>query len=160
MIQFYCVFYIILENFFDIHKLLYTFLAYNIPVLLSFSGELSSTTVTVDNFDSTDALFSVSSSQMKISFSSSWLDAVNFFWCRCCPLQACFWCCAQYRRRTCLRQNWRCWFFIVFPWFIYKDLHRKRMFLCVSRRNKGILSMTIFIHLIPKTWSWCIWLNV
>lgn len=79
MIQFYCVFYIILENFFDIHKLLYTFLAYNIPVLLSFSGELSSTTVTVDNFDSTDALFSVSSSQVKISFSSSWLDAVNFF---------------------------------------------------------------------------------
>ena len=79
MIQFYCVFYIILENFFGIHKLLYTFLAYNIPVLLSFSGELSSTAVTVDNSDSTDALFSVSSSQVKISFSSSWLDAVNFF---------------------------------------------------------------------------------
>lgn len=68
-----------LENFFDIHKLLYTFLAYNIPVLLSFSGGLSSTAVTVDNSDSTDALFSVSSSQVKISFSSSWLDAVNFF---------------------------------------------------------------------------------
>ena len=77
--QFYCVFYIILENFFDIHKLLYIFLAYSIPVLLSFSGELSSSAVTVDNSDSTYALFSVSSSQVKISFSSSWLDAVNFF---------------------------------------------------------------------------------
>ena len=77
--QFYCVFYIILQNFFDIHKLLYIVLAYSIPVLLSFSGELSSSAVTVDNSDSTYALFSVSSSQVKISFSSSWLDAVNFF---------------------------------------------------------------------------------
>ena len=47
-------------------------------MLLSFSGELSSTAVTVDNSDSTDALFSVSSSQVKISFSPSLLDSVNF----------------------------------------------------------------------------------
>lgn len=148
--QFYCVFYIILENFFDIHKLLYIFLAYSIPVLLSFSGELSSSAVTVDNSDSTYALFSVSSSQVKISFSSSWLDAVKFFDVDVAPCRPAFG--VEYNTGGELAAGKTGDAgFSLFSRFIYKDLPRKRMFLCVSRRNKGILSMTVFIQLIPKT---------
>ena len=50
-----------------------------IPVLLSFSVELSSTPVTVDNSDNTVGLLSVSSSQVTISLSSAGLNAVIFF---------------------------------------------------------------------------------